>query len=174
MFRSVLLAARGRTALTIAVGLAAASVLGVVGGVSAAGDSLVRPVAGVWDSLRRVTGPACQSPIGLCTEGTLGGVINGTYSFTGTTLFESGDTPLTHVRFFTGDLIVTTDHGQFNCKEAAVYSTNAGGPISSICTFVSGTGDFAGVTGALQFVGNGTAATGSPGGGNYVGELVIP
>jgi hypothetical protein len=169
MLRSALAVARRRRASTIAAG-AAVSVLLVIGaaGVWAAGT---RSPSGHFSSTV-VTGAACQSPIELCTEGSLTGGLKGSFSFTGTSLIQTVDTPTTAVVLYTGDLSVNTKDGEFTCKDAGAFRTTGDGATSSVCTIVSGTGAYAGATGTIQF--SGTFSSASGGNGDYSGTLVFP
>jgi hypothetical protein len=130
-----------------------------------------RAVSGHFSSTV-VTGPACVSPVGLCTEGTLlTGAIKGSFSFTATSLIQTVDTPTTGVVLYTGDLVVQATDGAFTCKDAGAVGATEQGPVASVCTIVSGTGAYAGVTGAQRFVGTFSASTG--GSGDYTGSLTV-
>jgi hypothetical protein len=118
-----------------------------------------------------VTGPACVSPVGLCTEGTLTGAIKASFSLTATSLIRTVDTPTTGVVLYTGDLVVQAKDGVFTCKDAGAVGATGQRPVASVCTIVSGTGAYAGVTGALRFVGTFSASTG--GSGDGTGSLTV-
>lgn len=159
--------ARGR-AISIALAVSATLVFGyTVGSVAAARTS----VTGHFSSVA-VSGPTCTSSIGLCTQGTLTGGIKGTFFFTATSLIQTADTPTTSVALYTGDIAVRTKDGDFICKDAGAFRTTGDGAVSSVCTIVSGSGAFAGVTGTLQFVGNFSLSSG--GVGDFTGSLVSP
>jgi hypothetical protein len=169
MLRPALVLARRRRGSAIAAG-AAVSVLVVIGAATvwAAGT---RSLSGHFSSTV-VTGPTCQSPVGLCTDGSLTGGIKGSFSFTGTSLIPTVDTPTTGVVLYTGDLSVRAKDGEFTCKDAGAFRTSGDGAVSSVCTIVSGTGAYSGATGTIQFTG--TFSSTSGGNGDYSGTLVFP
>lgn len=113
-----------------------------------------------------LAGPACTSPIGLCTAGRLTGVINGDFVFTATRL-EPSDTP--GIFFYTGNIVVQTQRGEVRCQDAGAFGVNPPGPVADICTITGGTGDWAGVTGHIRIHGTFTFAEG----GNSKYEGVI-
>lgn len=114
----------------------------------------------------------CTSAIGICTRGTLTGGLKGEFSFVGTSLMPSADTPTTGVVFYTGDLTLTTKDGELRCKDAGALLTTGAGAVSSVCVIVGGTGGFAGATGTIQFTGTFTSASG--GDGEYRAEYALP
>jgi len=97
-----------------------------------------------------LTGPACGSPIGLCTAGRLTGTINGDFVFSATRL-EPSDTP--GVLFYTGHIVVQTQKGEVRCQDAGSFQVVAPGAVADICTITGGTGDWAGVTGHIRIHG---------------------
>ena len=105
----------------------------------------------------------CLSPVGICTAGTLTGGLNGSFEFTATSLVPTADTPTTSVLLYTGDIVVTTHHGTITCKDAGAFESTGAGAVSSVCHIVSGTGDYSGSTGSIQFVGNFTFEGGGEG-----------
>ena len=74
--------------------------------------------------------------------------------------------------FYSGDLTLETKSGTVHCKDADAFESIGDGAVSSVCTIVAGTGEFAGVTGEIQFLGNFTAAAG--GDGEYRAVLTTP
>jgi hypothetical protein len=105
-----------------------------------------------------LSGPACTSPIGLCTAGRLEGTINGDFVFTATSLTPSS-TP--GVFFYTGEIVVQTSKGEVRCQDAGAYGLGQpSGPVVDICTITGGTGDWAGVTGHIRIHGTFTATEG--------------
>jgi hypothetical protein len=82
-------------------------------------------------TLTSITGPTCQSAVGICAAGSYSGGLAGPSSFTGTTLTQTVDTPTTGVVLLTGDDQLTTKAGTLLTKDAIVLGT-------------TGTGDFAG------------------------------
>jgi hypothetical protein len=99
----------------------------------------------------------CQSPVGLCTAGTIRGELglNGTTQFIGDSIGAGLDTapdaPATVP--FSGVLRITTKHGTLNLRDTGVFNTSTGTPtagfFSSFDRVDSGTGRYAGATGAL-------------------------
>ena len=114
----------------------------------------------------------CASIVGICTEGTLTGALKGTFSFTATSLTPSADSPTTGVMFYTGDITLTTRDGVLFCKDAGAFDVNAPGAVSSVCSITGGTGEFAGASGTIQFLGTFTFADG--GDGEYRAMLTVP
>lgn len=155
-------------AIAVVVAASMLLVAGYTGGLALAGRS---SVSGRFSSVV-VPPPTCNSPVGLCTEGTLTGGLKGTFSFRGTSVIQTVDTPSTTVVLYTGDLTVRTKDGELMCKDAGALRTIAEGAVSSVCTIVTGTGAYSGVTGTLQFVGNFSSTIG--GVGDYTGSLVTP
>lgn len=119
-----------------------------------------------------VDSEACASIVGICTEGTLTGALKGTFSFTATSLTPSADTETTGVMFYTGDIRLTTRDGVLLCKDAGAFDVNAPGAVSSVCSVTGGTGEFAGASGTIQFVGTFTFADG--GDGEYRAMITVP
>ena len=144
--------------------LAAVGTLAAFGSVALATES-ERQVHGHLFS-QVLTGPACTSPIGLCTAGRLTGVINGDFVFSATRL-EPSDTP--GILFYTGTIVVQTNRGEVRCQDAGAFGVNPPGPVVDICTITSGTGDWAGVTGHIRIHGTFTFTEG----GNSKYEGVI-
>jgi hypothetical protein len=105
-----------------------------------------------------LSGPACVSPVGLCTQFTFRGVLRGEGEFTAATFITTTDTATTGVVFSTGDSIIHarigSRQGDLIVKPAAVYHTAGEGELLDIQTIVGGTGDFAGASGVLTVVGN--------------------
>ncbi len=163
----LVLAHRGRAGVVAAA--LAVSMLVVFGYTSGWAAAVHSSITGHFSSTV-VPAPACTSPVGVCTEGTLTGGVKGTFSFTGTSLIQTADTPTTSVLLYTGDIIVRTKDGQFTCKDAGAFRTTGDGAVSSVCTIVGGTGAYAGVSGTLQFVGSFSSTGG--GIGDYSGSLV--
>ena len=115
---------------------------------------------------------ACFSIVGICTDGTLTGALKGTFSFTATSLTASADSAATGVMFYTGDITLTTRDGVLFCKDAGAFDVNAPGAVSSVCKVTGGTGEFAGASGTIQFVGTFTFAGG--GDGEYRAMITVP
>jgi hypothetical protein len=119
-------------------------------------------------TLQPVTGPECNSGVGICAAGTYKGGIAGSSAFTGTALSPTADTPTTGVVLLTGDNLFTTASGSLSTKDAIVLGTGVGN-FAEVDTIVGGTGEWAGVTGQFSATGTFTAAVG--GGGEYAGEV---
>lgn len=105
-----------------------------------------------------LAGPACTSPVGLCTQFTFHGVLRGDGTFTAATFITTADTPTTNVVFSTGDSVlharIGSRQGDLIIKPAAVYHTAGEGELLDVETIVGGTGDFVGASGVLKVVGN--------------------
>jgi len=119
-----------------------------------------------------VTGPDCLSPIGLCTRGTLSGGLKGEFFFTATSLVPTADSPATGVVLYTGDILLTTKDGTLTCKDTGGFQTVGAGAVASVCAIVAGSGDLAGASGTIQFIGNFTFADG--GDGDYRASVSLP
>lgn len=146
----------------VAWGVAATLVLGatfaLTSGAVAAGSHTAR---GLFESDVVVDG--CTSPVGICTHGTLTGGVNAEFDFTATSLVPTADTAATSVLLYTGDIVVSHKFGTLTCKDAGAFQSAGAGAVSSVCTIVAGTGDYAGATGSIQFVGNFTLPDGGEG-----------
>lgn len=94
--------------------------------------------------------PACASPVGFCTAGTIDGNrgLRGNTSFTALTSFPVAGGPSSPILFFSGTVVITTDKGTLNLSDIGLFDT-AGGTLSSIESVTSGTGRFAGARGVL-------------------------
>jgi hypothetical protein len=90
----------------------------------------------------------------------------------GSQLIPTPDAATTGVFFYSGDLTLETKSGTVHCKDAGAFRSIGDGAVSSVCTLVAGSGEFAGVTGEIQFLGNFTAAAG--GDGEYRAVLTTP
>jgi hypothetical protein len=113
-----------------------------------------------------LAGPACTSPIGLCTAGRLEGTINGDFVFSATSLQPSA-TP--GVLFYTGEIVVQTSSGEVRCQDAGAFQTSDPGGVVDLCTITGGTGDWADVTGHIRIHGTFTFAAG--GNSHYEGVI---
>ncbi|MBI5669369.1 MAG: hypothetical protein HZC41_15300 [Chloroflexi bacterium] len=121
--------------------------------------------------LQTVTGPACTSPVGICTTGVYKGGIKGNSSFTGTSLIPTADTPTTSVLILTGDNLIETPNGNLLTKDAIVFKTSGKGEFAEVDTIVGGTGAWVGMTGTLTATGTFTESGGE---GRYTGEICAP
>ena len=113
-----------------------------------------------------LAGPACTSPIGLCTAGQLTGTINGDFVFTATSLQPSATAG---VLFYTGEIVVQTSRGEVRCQDAGAFQTAEPGGVVDLCTITGGTGDWAGVSGHIRIHGTFTFAEG--GNSHYEGVI---
>lgn len=119
--------------------------------------------------LQPVSGPACESPVGICATGSYSGDIAGTNTFTGSSLVATVDTTTTGVVLLTGDNVIETAGGTLRTKDAIVLRTTGAGDFAEVDTIVAGTGAWAGVTGVIRAQGTFTLADG--GAGEYIGEV---
>lgn len=122
-------------------------------------------------TLQAITGPACNSSVGVCANGNFSGDLAGTSVFIGSSLIPSVDTPTTGVVFLTGDTALTTKNGILLTKDAISLSTTGNGEFGEVDSIVGGTGEWAGYTG--KFTATGTFINGS-GDGIYSGEVCAP
>jgi hypothetical protein len=122
-------------------------------------------------------GPTCTSPIGLCTQGTFSGVLQGDYVSIASTLNPTVDTPVTAVLLYTAD---TTLQARFNDQLGELHIKNAGafhvagaGEATEISSITGGTGAFAGASGVFFVTGTADLTTGV-GHATYDGQLCLP
>jgi hypothetical protein len=135
-----------------------------------------RRVHGTQDEVP-VSGPACTSPVGLCTLAQISGSLKGEAAFTATSILPSADTPTTGVVFVTGDTEMTAVQlgsrgGTLLIKDAAAYRTTGDFDLVDLQTIVGGTGDFAGASGTLRISGHFAPQTG--GTTDYEGTICLP
>jgi hypothetical protein len=149
------------------------AVTGLLPALSYAGDC--RSVRGVMEETQ-VTGPACSSPVGLCTVALFHGQLKGQARFVATGITPSADTPATGVVFVIGDTSVVDARlghrrGTLSIKNAAAYRTVGDGDLSDSQVIVGGTGDFAGASGSLRISGTFLAGAGTA---SYEGSVCMP
>ncbi len=145
--------------LALAVTVVAALALA---GVAAAKDC--KPISGAFvaDSL---TGPACASPVGFCTHGTLTGDLRASYDFVQLSTVFQPPALLT----FTGASTIVRTHGG-----ATLYGSDTGsidlaaGTFTTVVQIVGGTKQYEGAAGQIVATGNLTP-TGTA--GTYTGEI---
>ena len=142
------------------------SALSVVLASPAFADQKCKPVVGHFEAVV-VPPPAC--PAAFCTAGRVWGGIQGTYTFTMTTIVPSGAVPT--IFFFTGQSLITMK------RDDVLHGTDTGtldlGPnagFASLITFTGGTGAMTGATGQIRLRGELGAGTS----GDYVGTLCTP
>jgi|GEM_PF-1351936 len=123
------------------------------------------PVFG-WFNAASVPPPTCQSPVGVCTEGNLNGVLQGGYELTLEQLNDTGDPRVPFVGFFTGTSDISTQLGDFVGVDTGALNLsgpgeNGSGRLSTLLTIVEGGAGFIHIKGGLDF------ATGNVNGAYY-------
>jgi hypothetical protein len=103
----------------------------------------------------------CQSPIGLCTSGTLDasfGGLKGPFVLTVDAIAACGETTLC----YEGALFIQGEEGSITFRDAGTIDQSTGA-FSDVATFQSGTGQYASGSGQLTFQGStdGTTYTGT-------------
>jgi hypothetical protein len=111
---------RKRVLLVISTILLTAVALPLTMGIGHA-QSNCKPVKGHIVS-ELLTGPECTSPVGLCTSGRFIGGINGKFVFIATSLTTHQDTSVTDVVHYTGDITISTRHGDIFDKDAGAFT----------------------------------------------------
>ncbi len=115
-----------------------------------------------------VAPPACTSPVGLCTHGSLKGEFPAEYDFTFSTLQSTNDPTDPSAFVYTGHSVLTTAQGVLHTNDSGILHMGAPGALSSFVTtasVASGTERYVGASGV--FVATGTldfttgAATGT-------------
>jgi hypothetical protein len=139
---------------------------------SAAGCKLVR--GHLEETL--VTGPACSSPVGLCTIARMFGAVQGEAQFTASAIIPSADTPTTSVVFVIGDTVIVDakvagHRGTLIVKNAAAFRATGTGDLADAQTVIGGTEDLAGATGSLRISGDFVETAGSS---TYEGVICLP
>ena len=121
-----------------------------------------------------LTGPACASPVGLCTRGRFTGGIAGEFVFTATALIPSADTPQTGVVHYTGDIVIKTRRGDIFIKDAGAFNPVPGstGDVGAVSTITGGTRRYAGASGHFSISGTFTPEDG--GDSEYRGQIELP
>jgi hypothetical protein len=99
-------------------------------------------------------GPACPSPVGICTTGALAsGLLKGTTSFIAIALAAA---PAPSTQAYTGTLSITTDQGKVTISDVGVLD-QSNAVFSEFDRIESGSGRFSDATGILFISGNQTA-----------------
>ncbi len=102
--------------------------------------------------------PECQSPAGLCTEGTLWGGLSGDYTMTINQLIPIGEPQLPFVNFYTGQSsislfngkeLVGIDSGSLN---GSPPGTVGSGKFATLLTFIEGAEGYLYIDGTFDFV----------------------
>src|SRR5262245_38023011 len=135
------------------------------GTVFSAAHAECRTVRGALEEMQ-VTGPACASPVSLCTVAHLVGHLKGDARFTAASVQPTADTPTTGVVFVTGDTTITDarlggKRGTLLVKNAAAFRTVGDGDLADVQIIIGGTGDFAAASGSLRVSGNFVAGAGT-------------
>jgi hypothetical protein len=118
-------------------------------------------------------GPGCvDSPVQMCTHGTLRGDLPGTYEFTFLT-FEPTDDP--NVFFYTGQSVITLDTGeQIYGSDAGTFVIDpaTGASFTTTVAVIDGTNFYTDVSG--QFVATGSLPNGAAEArGRYTAEICV-
>lgn len=126
---------------------------------------------------RLSAGPACLSPVGLCTIAQMFGGLGGEARFTASAFIPSADTPATNVVFVIGNTEVVNARvsgktGTLLVKNAAAYRSSGDGDLADIQTIIGGTGELSGASGSLRIRGNFLPAEG--GRATYEGTVCLP
>ena len=99
-------------------------------------------------------GSLCTASPGLfCTTGRFTGGLAGTFDFTAKTLdsLANPDFALTGISFFTGQLILHTNHGGVVFKDAGALAIEGNViTFASVLTIIEGTGALTGATGRIR------------------------
>jgi hypothetical protein len=111
----------------------------------------------------------CESPVFICTHGTLTGGLPSTYDFTMDTRVP---TQVHDVFAYTGHSVITTAAGTLIGKDSGLMRLNQDGSASfvTVVRIVSGTGKFKGATGGIIAPGMLNLGTGSTV-GTYSGAI---
>lgn len=121
-----------------------------------------------------VAPPACNSPVGLCTHGTLTGRLRGTYDFVALTLAPAGDPDQPMLFVYTGESLIETRHGQMFGQDTGYMLMNPAGlsAFQTTVNVVGGSGHYEDVISGSFLVATGdlALATGDAV-GTYAGEL---
>lgn len=160
--------ARARTVVGILV-IGALWFLQPEGASASGGDGSCKSVQGKFEAF--ILPPeACDSPVGLCTVGELGGNLKGGYEFTMKSLIPSPDPQTPSVTFFSGRSLVSTHKGDEyvgvdnGAIDLAAPGTLNAGKFSTLLNFVEGAGGHLWIRGRTDLV-NGTVS------GRYSGEV---
>ena len=120
-----------------------------------------------------LTGPACTSPVGLCTKGHFTGSLRGEFVFTATTLTPTADTPATGIVHYTGDIVLKTNDGTIFIKDAGAFDSAPGstGDVGAVSAVTGGTRRYAGASGHVRIGGTFTPQDG--GDSEYCGQILL-
>ena len=111
-----------------------------------------------------LTGPACASTLGLCTQGTFSGGLRGAFIGIATSVIPTADTPATAVLFATGDVVIHARigdrEGDLIVKDAGLFHTSGKHEFSDLMSIMSGTRALSGISGVIQVNGTSDPTTG--------------
>lgn len=152
-------------------GIAVLAAFAMSAGQSAAGDRCAQ-VSGSYVE-HAVSGPDCQSPVGLCIAGTYRGDIDATFTGAASGIVTTADTPATTVSLFTSDSTITGRvgpwRGSLTIKNAGSFAATGDGSIVDLQTIVGGTAQLSRATGFIRASGTFSLADG--GRSQYVGTV---
>ena len=135
-------------------------------------SKLCVPLAGTFES-QTLPSDQCNSPVGLCTAGSLTGSLRGSYGYTAATLTSANDPTIPFVFFYTGRSMVETRNG------STLIGTDSGtldldpdgfGNFTALITFTEATGKLEGSRSQISLVGHLDLETGTAE-GTYRGML---
>jgi hypothetical protein len=160
---------RPRLRTCIAVIVTAAAAAGGLASQATAAPQTVK-VKGTFKN-PLVTGPGCDSPVGLCFEGRFHGSLNGPDEGVVNSLTPT-QTP--DVSQGQADLTIHDKRGDLTCSEEFVLNTSptGDGQFAFLCEITGGTGRYAGASGYLQGAGITPPATATSTGA-YVGVIKL-
>lgn len=140
--------------------------------VNASADQVCKPVDGHFEA-GLVAPPACQSAVGICTEGRVWGGIQGNYHFVMTQSIPSAPTGVPSIFFFTGKSTIALKSGDELLGTDTGSIDFALGGFASLITFRGGTGAMTNATGQIRLRGVLDATAGTTA-GDYVGTVCTP
>ena len=124
-----------------------------------------------------VGGPECSSPVGLCIAGEYGGVVQGDFFSTVTSLNPTGDTPATSVVLFTADSTIHAKvhglQGDLTIKNAGAFQSAGEGNIVDVQYITGGTDQLSGASGVIRASGLFDPTAGQ-GASDYEGMVCLP
>lgn len=94
----------------------------------------------------------CDSPVGLCTEGDLGGDLEGEYDFTATQMIPLYPAEDPYVFMVIGESVIYTDEGELHSVDIGTMN-NATGELRNMIHIVDGTDEWEGASGFLSVTG---------------------
>ena len=161
-------ALRGEGRFLVVVGVLAASAMALV--YADAAEACVSRVSGDFSSYM-LPEADCDSPVGLCTEGTLGGDIEGDYDFTATAIYPLWPADDPYLFLVVGESVIYTDDGELYSQDYGTMNY-ATGELYNTITFTGGSEDWEDVLGSLIVSGTLDFTTGVID-GSYRGRTVL-